>query len=197
MIRANTLRELQQKTTSVLDRLAGQVASGSLSPVDFMTQAQEVLSLSHSRAAILGAYRAQRDNPPIHVAIRVAAQAAESQRTFLFGFLKDIVDGRYKPRAQGGQGAEIRKRRFAMYSLRLSGTGNKAWKETLQTSDPETEGLWIRHATESCGDCLREASKGWRALSEFSIMPGEGSTSCVLRCRCSVETRKGATSYVL
>lgn len=197
MIRANTLRELQIKTTSNLDRLAGQVASGSLSPAQFVVEAQGVLDYAHARAAVLGSYRAKRHNPPSDVAIRVAANASREQASFLIGFARDLAEGRYAPKAQGGAGAGQRKARFALYSLRLGGTANEAWKETLIATDGAVEALWKRHANESCTDCIREASYGWRPLAEFAFVPGSGRTRCMVRCRCSIETRTGQESYVL
>jgi len=197
LIRANTLRELQIKTTASLDRLAGQVASGSLSPANFVVEAQGVLDYAHARAAVLGSYRAQRHNPPSDVAIRVAANASREQQQFIIGFARDLAAGRYAPKTQGGVGAGQRKARFALYSLRLGGTANSAFKETLIASDPTIEALWKRHANESCTDCIREASYGWRPLSTFRFMPGEGHTRCMVRCRCTVETRNGQESYVL
>lgn len=197
MIKASTLRELQIKTTSSLDRLAGKVASGSLSPANFVVEAQSVLDFAHARAAVLGSFHAQRHNPPTDIAIRVAATASREQSSFLIGFARDLAEGRYKPKAQGGAGAGQRKARFALYSLRLGGTANEAWKETLIAQDDTIEALWKRHANESCTDCIRQASYGWRPLAEFRFMPGEGNTRCMVRCRCTVETRNGQESYIL
>lgn len=198
MIRANTLAELQAKTTASLDRLAGQVASGALSLPDFVEKANTTLEFAHSRASVLGAFRAKRHNPPTDVAIRVAAEASREQREFLFRFARELSEGKYRPKAQGGKGARQRLARFALYSARLSGTANEAWKETQIEMNAEVEGLWnLGRRDRHCPDCRRESSLGWRPLREFSFMPGQGRTACFLKCGCSVSTRAGAVSYDL
>src|SRR5689334_10872844 len=108
MIRANTLAELKAKTTAHLDRLAGQVASGALSLPDFVIQANTTLEFAHSRAAVLGSFRAKRHNPPSDVAIRVAGEAIREQREFLFRFARELAEGKYRPRRDGGKGARQR-----------------------------------------------------------------------------------------
>jgi hypothetical protein len=197
MIRANTLHELQARLTATLDAKAGQLASGAISPSQFVVEAEELLSFAHSRAAVLGSFRARRHNPPTDVAIRIAAQASAEQRDFLIGFVQDLANGVYKPKAQGGRGARQRKARFALYSLRLGGTSNLAWLETLRAGKPDLEVLWVRHASESCQDCRVEASYGWRQASSLTRVPGSGQTQCMVRCHCRLRTREGAESYAL
>jgi hypothetical protein len=197
MIRANTLHELQGRLTSALDAKAGQLASGAISPAQFVVEAEELLSFAHSRAAVLGSFRAKRHNPPTNVAIRVAAQASAEQRRFILGFAQDLANGVYKPKAQGGRGARQRKARFALYSLRLGGTANAAWLGTLQAQNGTVEVLWVRHASESCQDCRVEASYGWRQASSLTRVPGSGGTQCLVRCKCRLRTREGAESYAL
>jgi hypothetical protein len=197
MIRANTLRELQAKTTASLDRLAGQVASGNLSPADFVVQAQSILDFSHARAAVLGSFRAKRHDPPSDVAIRVAANASREQTGFLIGFARDLAEGKYAPKSQGGKGAGQRRARFALYSLRLGGTANRSFLDTLTAGDPGLEVLWIRKPGESCRTCIAEASYGWRPASELTRVPGDGTSICIVKCRCKLQTRQGQESYAL
>lgn len=198
MIRGNTLKELQARLTAALDRKAGQLASGAISPSQFVRDADELLSFAHSRASQLGVFRARRHNPPTDIAIRVAAQAAEEQRKFLMGFTRDLVNGVYDPRAQGGRGAGQRRARFALYALRLAGTSNSAWLETMKREEQNLVVKWVLgSANEHCADCRAEAGKGWREASSLTRVPGDGSTECVVRCRCSIHTRDGAQSYQL
>jgi hypothetical protein len=197
MTRSSTLRELQAKTTESLDRLAGQVASGSLSPADFVVRAQDVLNLSHSRAAILGSARAKRGGN-VDVAIRVAANASREQQSFLIGFARDLAEGKYKPKRDGGKGAGQRRARFALYSIRLNGTANDSWKETQLAQDAFVEALWTLGKRDNhCPDCRVQAGYGWRPLRSFAFMPGEGKTLCMVRCGCKIQLRDGQESYNL
>jgi hypothetical protein len=198
MIRANTLHELQGRLTAALDVKAGQLASGAISTFDFYTQAEELIRLAHSRAAVLGTLRARRHNPPTNIAIRVAGRAADEQRAFLLKFTDDLVAGKYRPKAQDGKGATARKRRFALYSMRLAGTANTAWLETLRATQGSLEVLWVLgSAREHCATCTGEASIGWREASTLTRVPGDGTSICVVRCRCRLRTREGAESYAL
>lgn len=198
VIRANTLAELQARTTAALDRLAGQIASGALTLPEFVIQAEETLSFAHSRAAVLGSFRAKRHNPPSDVAIHVAGQAIFEQQQFLLNFARDLAEGKYRPKAQGGKGARQRMARFALYSLRLAGTANQAWLDTLRAESGTLEVRWILGSPrEHCSSCRQEASIGWREAWTLSRVPGDGSTQCMVRCRCRLETREGAQSYAL
>lgn len=198
MIRANTLRDLQKRLTAALDAKAGQVASGKLSPAQFVVEAQTLLDYGHARAAILGAARATRN--PLHVeqAIQAAARASQSQTQFLLGFARQLAEGKYRPRSQGGLGATQRAARFALYSLRLAGTANDSWLRTMKAAKGvDVEVRWVKHAKESCPDCLFEAGQGWRPAYTLHRVPGEGSTQCKIRCKCQLLTRDGQASYDL
>jgi hypothetical protein len=196
MIRGRNLRELQTRLTRALDARAGQFASGAISPATFVLESERLIEFAHSRAALLGSHRAKRGGN-LDVAIRVAARATVEQREFLLGFARDLANGVYRPKSQGGKGARQRMGRFALYSLRLGGTANQAWVETLRAERGTVEVLWVRHARESCQDCRIEAAYGWRAASSLRRVPGDGSTQCVVRCKCRLQTREGLESYQL
>jgi hypothetical protein len=116
--------------TAKLDALAGQMSSGAISPIEFYQQAFSVIEFGNARAAVLGSFRAKRHNPPSDIAIRVAARASEEQRGFLLRFARDLAEGKYRPKSQGGKGARQRLARFALYSARLAGTANESWLQT-------------------------------------------------------------------
>jgi hypothetical protein len=184
--------------TAKLDALAGQMSSGAISPIEFYQQAFSVIEFGNARAAVLGSFRAKRHNPPSDIAIRVAARASEEQRGFLLRFARDLAEGKYRPKSQGGKGARQRLARFALYSARLAGTANESWLQTTIAMNPEEEGLWeLGRRDRHCSDCRGQAARGWILLRLFTFMPGQGKTRCFLLCGCSVKTRSGAQSYVL
>jgi hypothetical protein len=196
MIRANNLRQLQSRLTAALDRKAGQLMNGSISPSQFMAEGLELLGHAHNQSAYWGSARANRIGD-IGIAARVARDATEEQRSFLFGFVRDLAENRYGLRTQGGEGAKRRLARFGLYALRLNGSANFAFVQTMVASEPQIEMLWVLGIAEHCSDCLYESNQGWRLASTLRKVPGSAGTKCLVRCKCKLSTRDGRQSYIL
>jgi hypothetical protein len=190
------LRQLQNRLTAALDRKAGQLMNGAITPSQFIVEADELLAFAHGRASVLGSYRANR-NGNLDVANRVAAEAREEQRSFLFGFVRDLAENRYGLKTQGGEGAKRRLARFGLYALRLKGSYNFAWLDTLRAQKGNIEVLWVLGIAEHCSGCLAESSRGWRPASSLTKVPGSAGTPCLVRCKCHLRTREGQESYAL
>jgi hypothetical protein len=182
------LKHLQAGTARTLNSLASQLATGKIKPRTFLDKGRQVLATAHAQAFAIGRAKSGGSAEVSYSDHLKADRIAKAQRQFLKGFAEDIQAGRYDPKSEGGAGANVRKARAALYALRLTGTANEGWLAGLPA---DTEVLWVRHAEESCADCLAEAAKGWRKKGELDRYPGDGSTACVTRCKCHLETRSG------
>jgi len=203
------LRRLQRALLIALDARASLLSRGEIPAAQFSREAQELLAGAHSRAAELGAEKAGGAVTRAQEAM-IGRRQAEAQQTFLQGYLQDLARGRYLPKAQGGEGAKVRRARSILYALRLTGTANAAWTAAIAAAASDSAGaivfgaeqrgevetLWeLGSAERHCAECPQEAARGWVPISQRSRMPGDGSTSCISRCKCTLVTRDGQRSF--
>lgn len=188
------LKSLQAGTAKSLNVLASQLANGEIKASTFVNKGRDLLAQSHAQAFAIGRAKATDTKPgdATYADHLKADRIAKGQWAFLRGFAADIEAGRYDPKSQDGEGAKVRKARGVLYALKLGGTANEGF---LSKQDADEEVLWVLHAKESCPDCIAEAGKGWRKRSDMDRLPGDGSTKCVTRCKCTLETREGATGF--
>lgn len=185
------LKRLQAGTARSLNVLASRLAAGEIKPRTFLDKGREVLAKAHAGAFALGRAKAGGSGEVSYSDLLKADRIAKGQRAFLKGFADDLQAGRYDPKSEGGAGAKVRKARAMLYALKLTATANESWL----AGRPDEEVKWVPHAEESCGDCLSEAAEGWRERSELTRYPGDGSTACVTRCKCSLVTRDGQAGF--
>lgn len=155
---------------------------------------------AHKEAAKIGVELAgggTLTDSQLHV---LAARISAEQQSFWAQFVRDIRQGRYTPRDEGGQavtkkgGEALLQARIDLYKRRLIGTANQAWLMVL-SRDPSMEARWELGIAEHCIECPREAALGWRLLSSFTRVPGDGSTPCLTNCQCTLITRDGKRSF--
>ena len=185
-----------------LDRTAAQTANGTITAAAGYEAVYQALYQAHSKAAILGVQQAAGGAAPVTLLqqfnFRVAAQATESQRTFLRGFITDLEAGRYDAKRSGGEGVQARKRRCALYGQRLNGTANQAWLYGMLAKGELV--LWRLGKVDRdrhCRDCIMEAEQGWRRADQFTRVPGDGRTKCIVNCACSLVSESGNEAFRL
>lgn len=190
------LWQLQRGLALKLDGLASRMTRGEITPRVFLLQSKAAVRAAHTSAAALGQLAAGADpgaKPREEAAAAAARRVLAAEKDFLKGFRADLLAGKYRRKDQGGRGAQARKGRAALYALKLRATAAETWTASMPGV---TEFLWVLGVTDQhCPECVTEAGRGWRRKGELHRMPGDGSTSCVTRCRCHVETALGARGF--
>jgi hypothetical protein len=182
-------RRLMQQVNAEADRLQ----KHQIQTAQFVRNSLLFLAVAHSRAALLGVEAADGGTlvNTAAVALDTAALVVREQEHFVKALSEDIDAGRYKAKADGGQGDAGRRLRFLLYAKRLVGTANRAWAQAVGAQTPV---YWVTTTGESCPTCLYENKQGWRAVERLTRFPADGTTLCLTNCKCYLITRKGLTS---
>jgi hypothetical protein len=160
---------------------------GQISASVFVVSGQILLLQAYIAARAIG-----RGASATAADLKEARLDAAAQASYLTGLAADVLAGKYS--APGT--AKALRARTTLYVLRMTGHANSAWAQrTIDESGSETEGLWDLGDDAPCGDCSNEADQGWRPLSDFTTFPGDGSTACLSRCKCSVVLRNGQRGF--
>jgi hypothetical protein len=174
-----------------LDQQARHFVAGNISQSQFLFVAMSLIRQSHYKAASLGV---QQTGATAYNPWSVANRAASAQESFVEAFSRDLANGRYDPKSDGGSGAAARKARFNLYGLRLTGTANDAWLKAAQALNLEV--LWVLGDVEDhCDVCPQLANRGWQSAKRLHQVPGDGQTPCLVQCKCHLETRYGIKSF--
>lgn len=197
------LKSLQSRYASQMDHLSSQLSRGDITAKDYIRLGRTLIREAHERADYLGQVKAGVRKPFGAVNREVGQRIAAAEADFLKGFRDDLDNGRYKRKNQGGQGAAARKARAWLYAKKLAGTANEAWARNVLVLRERPKGetrasvmaRWVLADAEHCEDCIAEAAKGERPLSDFDRWPGDGSTKCITNCRCSLEMADGAEGF--
>lgn len=174
-----------------LDQYARQYIAGTLSQERFLFWAMATIRQAHYSAATIGAQAAGGVQFNTYT---VATRTAAQQESFVDAFARDLANGRYDPKSDGGQGAAARKRRFELYGLRLTGTANAVMLAVAQAQGLDV--LWeLGENEDHCPDCPRIAARGWMKATELHQVPGDGQTICLVCCKCSLLFSNGMRSF--
>jgi hypothetical protein len=162
--------------------LSAAAAGGSLSPADFNLLARAELKQEYLRQYMLGIGGRSRMTPADWG--RVGSMLKE-QYKYLGEFSKEIADGKLSE-------AQI-KARLHMYLNSSRSAYERAHSVNAKNLGMDEE-AWLmgQVAGEHCEDCLALNAKGWQPIGTFPI-PGDGSTSCLTSCACSVDYRNSKT----
>lgn len=107
-----------------------------------------------------------------------AGREIRDQYAFLDGFAKEIANG-----DQPLDGTLTR--RAVMYVD--AGRGSyEAQRESIEREAGFLEERSVRHVSDSCGGCVREAARGW---VEIGTLVPIGERDCLTNCRCTIERR--------
>lgn len=181
-----------------LEALCRRMAEEQLTAITGAAAAWGLLYQAHRQAAVLGAARGGMTGlGAVWLIAGVAQAATQAQIAFLRGFAADLQAGRYAPTEEGGSGAGMMAARARLYGNALVGTANEAWRQALLAVKPDVQGYWALGEAEHCRDCEYEERQGWRPLSAFTRLPGQGRTACKVNCKCSLMLNDGRASFVL
>ena len=172
--------------SGALNRYARNFVAGALTYDMFVHYAMALIRQSHRQAAQIGAAKA---GAVTSNAYAVAQRAATQQEDFLAAFARDMANGRYDPKRDGGEGAAARAARFKLYALRLEGTANAAWLSVVQAQGEDV--LWVLGDAEHCDVCPVLAAHGWWKPGTLHQVPRDCQTPCLVHCKCRLVTRSG------
>lgn len=158
-------------------RLAGQLRDGTLSLQAWDEQMRRLVK----DANLLGAASARGGWVQLigdKASLGRAGREIRKQYAFLDAFVRDIGSGK-----QSLAGIESR---AVMYAQASRGTfeDERLAQERAAGYDEERS---IRHASDSCEGCIREAGRGWVPIGTLVHI---GDRNCLTRCRCNIERRK-------
>lgn len=107
---------------------------------------------------------------------RIVRASVNAEQQFLGGFIRDM---------RNGAGVMPYERRAAMYAA--SGSGFYLRGEMAGLDVKWTDINWVKHANESCGDCIALADGGPYSPLSIATYPRSGSTQCKANCLCTLE----------
>lgn len=198
-------------TKQALIELTERLTSGEIKTYEFGQEAAELLGEAHAEAASYGRRLAGVGGEEITDADRsFGASMMLEQESFLRDFLDDIE---HSPSysTDGVLNLERIEWRAGLYADALWGTANAAWTyaqpETYEEYDEDTQTevtlqvlFWWQDVGDEreCSTCpvLAAGSPYTRDQMEDVGFPGAADTECGNRCRCTLSSSTGATSFL-
>lgn len=189
----NLIDQSMLTATYVADSLAGFVASGTLSALDWKVAFQAEIKGEYIRQYLAGIGGRKMMTPADWGSV---GGMLKEQFQWLDGFYNDIVSGKLTE-------GQIRAR-MAMYI----NSGREAYERAHGRSATKwgaDEVAWILNpAAETCPTCEERALLGWMPMNEdgsFPSMdgpsyPGDGSTICLTNCKCGLAYRNSKTGDI-
>lgn len=179
------LSNLLESSTSINDSLAGLVANGQLSPLDWRNAMREELKLSYIQDYLLG--RGGLEMMTQADWGSVGGMLADQYR-YLEDFVDDIAAGNLTE-------AQIRSR-AAMYFNSSREAYERAFRIGAIAAGAD-EVFWeINPDAENCPDCERFTAMGWQPIEANpyeGAYPGSGDTLCLTNCACALSYRNSVT----
>lgn len=158
--------------------LSEQLRAGTLSLRAFDQAMRQLVKDTHlmSSASAVGGWQQFRRNPR---AKGLAGANIKRQYRYLNGMIRDLANG---TQTLGGSLTN----RAVMYveAGRNTHEDQRLAIEKAQGFDQERS---IRHVSDSCDGCIREAKRGWVGIGELVPI---GERTCLTRCRCTIERRR-------
>ena len=189
------LLALMRRFKKRLMKLGVWFAAGELDNNIFRDEFEAVMagSIAHANAIGYTLARAQTtgdwsQEPTISPSDMAAAVALiQMRRKYLDEFIADVQGGRYTD-DQGSISAAAVSARSAMYVGTAYYSANRTWLNSLPS-----EMLIYWNALPGCCDgCSARQEGGPYTRASLPGIPGDGSTPCMMNCRCSISTDTGA-----
>lgn len=158
-----------------IDAICTQLQEGRISLAQWQTAMAQEIKVSHlaSASAAKGGWAQMSQSDYGFTGSKIKAQYQ-----YLNNFAKDIASGKQKL-----NGAFLRRGR--MYNDAARGTYEDMVKrEAVKAGNNEERR--IRHAKDSCMDCIAADSAGWQPIG---TLPRIGDSACRTNCRCTFEYR--------
>lgn len=167
--------------------------SGELTIDEWRDKFLDALHEAHAQAAEMGRLLAGLDGQLSESDRILAVAIMETQAEFLANFIAAIEEG-WDKNADGNVSEGRIQARAKLYARRLLGTANEAWARTIATD--ATLFYWYLGETEDhCQDCPDRQIHSPYRLDELPGFPGDGSTQCLVNCKCYLRTGNGESSF--
>lgn len=161
-----------------LGTLSAQYCSGQITMTVWQAESRAVIKASQIASA-LAAYGGRGQMTPARWGL--VGQQIRTQYAYLSRFADDVLSGRQ--RLNGRMDARARQ----------YGQGARSLYENIRRRESAAAGLRyernIRHAVESCGQCVNQSSLGWVPLG--TLVP-VGQRTCRSMCRCTLAYSRSA-----
>ena len=186
------LSQVGQGMATRLGEIFVQVSRETIPAETGRTLTIETLTGGHSRAAFLGRTKAGNDVPYGEFDQTFGTLVAEEEAIYADKFIDDILAGKYT-REDGTINVEAIEARADFYEVRLRGTANEAWANTL---DPEDLVYWLLGNNENhCGTCEDLNNNSPYRPADLPVHPGDNATECSLGCDCTLRSESGKTGF--
>lgn len=155
-----------------LGTLSSQYRAGQITLTVWQAESRAIIKASQIASA-LAAYGGRGQMTPARWG--VVGQQIRTQYAYLTRFADDVLSGRQR---QNGR-MDARARQY--------GQASRSLYENIRRRESAAAGLQyernIRHAVESCGQCVNQSSQGWVPIG--TLVP-VGQRTCRSSCRCTL-----------
>lgn len=195
-----------------LSSLSTRIANNDITAKQFLALFLLLLLQFHTEAATVGRLHADVDIDPgtdptrfeSHIDRNAAHAAVTLQKPFAENFADDILEGKYSevvdvdpitgepvdgPNSILTLKVDAITKRALMYLVALSVTANRAWAAHLP--DGLTFDWVLGDEGIHCDVCPERASKGPYTIDTLPGYPRDGSTPCLIFCKCRLRTSDG------
>ena len=177
---------------ATLHSLTSEAAAKLATDADPIPALTSLLLSAHTQAAVLGRTHAGDDGEEDELDREFAQEVMDEEADFLANFADDVASGRYTDDEGEPRTAAIQAR-MQLYVDKLVATANEAMAFTCT---PTTLFYWQLGGTEDhCEDCPSHASHGPYTHDSLPAIPCDGSTACLTRCLCTLQTSTGLTGF--
>lgn len=158
-----------------IDTLANQLRGGQISLAEWQTAMRQEIKSMHINTS-MAAHGGRAQMTPADWGR--AGQQIRTQYQFLDTYAADLASGKIK--LDGRLNV-----RAGMYAESARGSYEQEARRVAANTGL-TEERRIRHASDSCTDCVDYAARGWQPIG---ALPRIGDSQCRTNCRCTFEYR--------
>jgi hypothetical protein len=175
---SNALQQTIDTQAKTVANLTTQFKNGGISLAEWRTGMAQSVKTTHLASSALANGGWQNMTPAMYGRV---GQTVRTQYQFLDKFASDIASGKQK-----FDGTLDRRVKMYTDAGRSSYEAAKRAEDRVRGYDEERN---VRHAQDSCDDCLEATDLGWQPVGIISI---PGSRTCRTNCKCTLERRKSA-----